>query len=205
MKTNTKNRGRTASLSVSKASAGGSVSRRLWGVALAFLLGGLLFVPQSARGGEISVGGGYGVLRSPKPLARLSLSFGKRVVLGLQGGVIFASSDTLRFAEFTKTFSVQEKVKDVKIPKGNQLYSIGLEIRALVRKSSKKHNVYLGGGVDWLPQLEIYYPGAKVVAGYQLSLLEDKDLVLRFGAEYYVYGVVPANALALTTSVGYKF
>ena len=204
MKTNTKDRGRTASLSVSKTSAAGSVSSRLWGVALAFLLGGLLFVPQSAYGSEISIGGGYGVLGKPKPLARFSLSFGKRVVLSLRGGVIFASSDTLLFADRSKLLPLQEKI-DVTIPSGAYLYSVGLEIRTLILKSEKKHNAYLGGGVDWLPQLETYYPGAKVVAGYQLSLLEDKDLVLRFGAEYYVYGVVPANALALTTSVGYKF
>ena len=205
MKTNTKDQGRTTSMPASEDKAASRVSHRLWGIAFAVLLGFLLLAPKAARGGEIAVVGGYGALGSPSPFAKLSLSFGKRVVFDFNGGVVLASPDKLRFTEITTTSLVQEKIKDVKIPTGNQLYSVGLEIRVLIRKFGKQHNAYLGAGVDWLPQLETYYPGAKVVTGYQLSLLKKRNLVMRFGAEYYLYGVVPANTLAMTTSLGYRF
>ena len=200
MNTNTKDRGRTQGRTTTS-----SVSNKLWGVALALLLGFLLLVPQSARGGEIAIVGGYGVLDAPSPFAKLSLSFGKRVVFDFNGGVVFAKPNKITFAVLSKTFDLQENIKDVKIPTGNQFYSVGLEIRVLVRKFSKKHNAYLGVGADWLPQLGTYYPGAKVVTGYQISLLKKKKLILRAGAEYYLYGVVPASSLALTTSLGYRF
>ncbi len=184
-----------------------SVPNKFWGIALAFLLGFLLFVPQSARGGEIAVLGGYNLLgqSASSPSAKISLSFGKRVVFDFNGGVIFTDSDHICFAELSKSFDATDKIDDLKPLKGNQRYSVGLEIRTFIRKSSKQNNVYLGVGADWLPQLETYYPGVKAVTGYQLSLLKKRNLVMRLGAEYYLYGVVPSNPLSLTTSLGYRF
>ena len=84
MKTNTKDQGRTTSMPMSEDKATSRVSHRLWGIAFAVLLGFLLLAPRAARGGEIAVVGGYGALGSPSPFAKLSLSFGKRVVF--EGG-----------------------------------------------------------------------------------------------------------------------
>ncbi len=170
-----------------------------------FLLGFLLLVPQSARGGEIAALGGIGVLEGNSPFVKLSLSFGQRVALDFNGGIVFADASELRFSDFTKRFSVKEKISNAAIPTGNQLYSVGLEVRGFVRKAGRRHNAYVGAGVDWLPQLRTYYPGVKVVTGYQLSILKGRNLVMRFGTEYYVYGVLPANTLTLTTSLGYGF
>ena len=169
------------------------------------LFGALFLIPQSARGGEISILGGYGVLGTPSPVVRASLSFGKRVAFDINGGIVFASADNLQFSEFTKKVPLQEKIPSAKIPSGSLLYSVGAEIRVFVRGFGKKHNAYLGAGADWLPQLGIYYPGVKAVSGYQLKLLKKGRLVMRFGAEYYLYGVLPANELAVTTSIGFRF
>ena len=211
MKPSTKNRGRTTGMPkllpkpLPLSLTASLVPHRLWGIALAVLLGLLLLAPKAARGGEIAVLGGYGVLGSKSPFTKLSLSFGKRVAFNFNGGVVFAKPDTLSFVEFSQTSSVQEKIQDIKIPTASQLYSVGLEIRVLIRKFGKKNNVYLGAGADWLPQLKTYYPGVRAVTGYQLSLLRKRNLTMRFGIEYYLYGVAPANTLALTTSLGYRF
>ena len=200
MNTNTKDRGRSK-----RRTTASSRSNKLRGIALALLLGFLLLVPQSARGGEIAIVGGYGLLDAPSPFAKVSLSFGKRVVFDFNGGVVFAQPDKIKFAVLTKTSPLDENIEGVEIPQASQLYSVGLEIRVLVRKFSKKHNAYLGVGADWLPQLGTYYPGAKAVTGYQISLLKKKKLILRVGTEYYLYGVVPVSSLALKTSLGYRF
>ena len=111
MNTNTKDRGRTQGRTTASSS-----SNKLRGIALALLLGFLLLVPQSARGGEIAIVGGYGLLDAPSPFAKVSLSFGKRVVVDFNGGVVFAKPDKTRFAVLTRTFDLRENIEGVEIP-----------------------------------------------------------------------------------------
>ena len=218
----------------SKTFATSSVPNKLWGIAVAFLLGFLLFLPQSARGddsasnddsarderarndlerkdsrarGEVAVLGGYGFLEEgvSAPFTKISFSFGKRVVFDFNGGIVLAGLEDTLFKEFTQAFESAQGKKGIEIPKSSLRYSVGLEIRSFIRRSSERNNFYWGVGADWLPQLKTYYPGIKIVAGYQLSLLKKKNFIIRLGTEYYLYGVVPGNPLSLTTSLGYRF
>ena len=168
----------------------------------------LLLAPPllpSARAIELGTSFGYGALGYDglAPYMKASMSFGKRFVIDFNGGLVFANKN-IGFSNFGKIVAVQDEIRDVKKPSGNVLYTVGMDIRVFVRKGDSRHNAYLGGGVDWLPQLGTYYPGVKILTGYQLSLLKKRSLNLRFGAEYYLYGVVPVNALTITTAISYR-
>lgn len=179
---------------------------RFVGLVLLLVCGMTASIP-SAGGVELSAAFGYGLQGATgggAPYLKGSLSFGRRFVVDFNGGVIFAAPE-IRFSNFSSTVPIKEKISDAESLGGSELYLVGMDVRVMMRKGSKRHNVYIGGGVDWLPQLATYYPGVKLSAGYQLSLLKKRSLVLRFGSEYYLYGVIPVNTFSLNSAIGYRF